>query len=83
VPEHSAADNLNRELAGRVAVVPGPGPGIGRACALAFARSRADVVVAARRSEPLQALDDEVGGIAGYRTVAMPTDIGDLEQCAD
>ncbi len=49
-----------RDLSGKVAVVVGAGPGVGRACALAFARDGADVVVSARRSEPLVDLAAEI-----------------------
>jgi 3-oxoacyl-[acyl-carrier protein] reductase len=69
------------DLEGKVAVVAGAGPGIGRACALAFARSGAEVVVAARRPEALSALADEVAATTGRRTLAAPTDVGDLAQC--
>jgi 3-oxoacyl-[acyl-carrier protein] reductase len=72
---------MGNELAGCVAVVSGAGPGIGRACALALAAEGADVVVAARRPEPLQALAAEVAASWGCRTLAVPTDVGDLAQC--
>jgi len=66
---------------GRVAVVVGAGPGIGRACALAFARSGADVVVAARRAEPLRALATEIATASGRRVEPVPTDLGDTASC--
>jgi NAD(P)-dependent dehydrogenase (short-subunit alcohol dehydrogenase family) len=69
------------DLAGSVALIAGAGPGIGRACALALAGSGADVVVAARRRQPLQALADEVTAHGGRRALAVPADIGDLDQC--
>jgi 3-oxoacyl-[acyl-carrier protein] reductase len=69
-------------LAGRVALVVGAGAGIGRSCALALARDGADVVLAARRAEPLQQLADEVAATHGRRALAVPTDISDLAQCA-
>ena len=72
---------MGSQLEGKVAVVSGAGPGIGRACALRFADSGADVVVAARRPEPLRVLADEVAASTGRRTLATPTDVADLAQC--
>jgi 3-oxoacyl-[acyl-carrier protein] reductase len=69
------------ELAGRVGLVVGAGEGIGRSCALAYARAGADVVVAARRAEPLAALAADVASETGQRVVAVPTDISDLASC--
>lgn len=69
------------ELQGRVALVMGAGPGIGRACALAYARAGADVVVAARRAEPLQALAAEVAAATGRRVEPVVADLGDVGSC--
>jgi len=66
---------------GHVALVVGAGAGIGRACAMGFAEGGADVVVAARRPEPLQALADEVAAAHGGRTLAVPCDVSSIEQC--
>jgi NAD(P)-dependent dehydrogenase (short-subunit alcohol dehydrogenase family) len=73
---------MDRSLRGKVAVVTGAGPGIGRATALAFAQDGADVVVAARRREPLEELAREVAAATGRRVLAIPTDITDLDASA-
>ncbi len=71
----------DRTMQGRVAVVTGAGPGIGRATARAFALDGADVVVAARRAEPLEALATAIAEETGRRVLAVPTDIADREAC--
>ncbi len=74
--------NENRTLAGKVAIITGAGPGVGRACARALAADGADLALAARRVEPLEALAAEVAEAGGGRVVAVPTDIGDLASAA-
>lgn len=61
----------------RVAVVTGAGTGIGRAAALALLKDGWHVVLAGRRSEPLQAVAQESG--AGVRALAVPTDVAQPE----
>jgi NAD(P)-dependent dehydrogenase (short-subunit alcohol dehydrogenase family) len=61
----------------RVAVVTGAGTGIGRAAALALLKDGWHVVLAGRRSEPLQAVAQESG--AGVRAQAVPTDVAQPE----
>jgi NAD(P)-dependent dehydrogenase (short-subunit alcohol dehydrogenase family) len=73
---------MDRTLAGKVALVSGAGPGIGRSTALAFARDGADVVVAARRPGPLEALAREITESTGRRALAIPSDLTDLEASA-
>ena len=65
-------------LENAAALVVGAGPGIGRSCALALAGEGADMVLAARRAEPLERLATEV---AGRGTLAVVTDIADPPQC--
>ena len=68
-------------MEGCVAVVCGAGQGIGRSTALCLARDGADVVLAARRPEPLAQLADEVAATYGRRAVSVPTDLAELSQC--
>lgn len=67
-------------LAGQVAIISGGGTGIGRAIALVFAAQGADVVLAARRREPLERSAADVESI-GRRALVVPTDVTDAEQC--
>jgi len=72
---------MDGRFEGKVALVVGAGAGIGRACAMTFAAGGADVALAARRPEPLQALAAEVEAAHGHRALAVPADVSDLEQC--
>jgi NAD(P)-dependent dehydrogenase (short-subunit alcohol dehydrogenase family) len=67
-------------LEDRVCVISGVGPGLGRQVALAAARQGADVVLAARRRENLEAVAAEVEAL-GRRALVVPTDVTDSEQC--
>jgi NAD(P)-dependent dehydrogenase (short-subunit alcohol dehydrogenase family) len=67
-------------LEGRVAIITGGGTGIGRGAALVLAEYGADVVLAARRPEPLEATAKDVEAL-GRRALALPTDVTSSEQC--
>jgi 7-alpha-hydroxysteroid dehydrogenase len=70
---------------GRVAVVTGAGRGIGAASARVLAEAGADVVLAARTKEQLDAVAEEVGAF-GRRAVVVPCDVsedGALEALVD
>jgi dehydrogenase/reductase SDR family member 4 len=70
-------------LAGRTALVTGGGRGIGRAIAARLAAAGADVVIASRKLEVLQATAEDLSGLGGGRVVPMPCHVGrreDLER---
>jgi NAD(P)-dependent dehydrogenase (short-subunit alcohol dehydrogenase family) len=67
------------KLLKKVAVVTGASRGIGRAIALAYAVEGADVAVAARASDPLDSVADEIRA-AGRRAIVVPTDVSDSGQ---
>src|SRR5579862_8742347 len=64
------------ELTGRVAVVTGGGSGIGAAIARLLAEAGADIVIAGRRREPLEAVAAEIRAATGRQCLAVPTDVG-------
>ena len=64
-----------------MAIVVGAGPGIGRACALGFARAGADVVVAARRVDPLRELAANVSAESGRSVEPVVADLADVSSC--
>ncbi|MCL7985749.1 MAG: SDR family oxidoreductase [marine benthic group bacterium] len=66
------------EMNGRVALVTGASSGIGRSTAEVFAAKGAKVVLAARRSEELASLADEIEGRGGEATV-ITTDVSSPE----
>ena len=62
------------KLDGQVAVVTGGGRGIGEAIALGMAEAGADIVVAARRTEEIEAVADKVRALAvSYTHLTLPT----------
>lgn len=66
-------------LDGQVAVVTGGGRGIGEAIALGMAEAGADVVVAARRTEEIEAVAEKVRKL-GRKALAITTDMMEIEQ---
>jgi NAD(P)-dependent dehydrogenase (short-subunit alcohol dehydrogenase family) len=73
------------ELTGQVAIVTGGGTGIGEAAARLLAASGADVVVAARKVERLEAVAEDIRQ-TGRRCLAVPTDVrleADIQRLVD
>jgi NAD(P)-dependent dehydrogenase (short-subunit alcohol dehydrogenase family) len=68
-------------ITGRVAVVTGAGSGLGAGFARALAEAGADVVIAGRRPEPLEATARSVRAV-GRQCLAVPTDVTRPEDCA-
>ena len=66
-------------LEGKTALVTGGSKGIGRAIALAFAEHGADVAIAARGAEALEATCQEIQA-TGRRSVCVPTDVSSDEE---
>ncbi len=64
------------DLTGKTALVTGGGTGLGRAMALALAEAGADVVLAARRMEKLEAAAEEIRAL-GRRAAAVGLDVTD------
>ena len=64
----------------RVVVITGASSGIGRAAAREFARGGCDLVLAARRLEPLESVAAECRA-AGVRALAVPADVSINDDC--
>ena len=73
----SVADRFR--LDGQVAVVTGGGRGIGEGLALGLAEAGADVALAARRTEEIEAVAEQIRAL-GRRALAVTTDVMDIEQ---
>jgi NAD(P)-dependent dehydrogenase (short-subunit alcohol dehydrogenase family) len=68
------------QLEGKTAIVSGVGPGLGRDIALVLVREGAQVVLAARRVEVIEAVAAEVRDRGG-QAVCVPTDITVPDDC--
>ena len=67
------------ELKDRVTVITGGGTGLGKAMALALAKAGSDIVVAARRTGPIEQTAREVTDL-GRKALAVSTDVTDSRQ---
>lgn len=66
-------------LEGKGVVITGGGTGLGREMTLAMARAGADLVIAARRTGPIEEVAEEVRSL-GRKAVAISTDVTDTAQ---
>jgi len=69
-------------LPGRVAIVTGAGRGIGAATARTYAEAGADLVLAARTKEQLDAVADDIRAM-GRRALVIPCDVNENEAVED
>ena len=69
-------------LTGKTAIVTGAGRGIGAQTALTYAEAGADLVLAARTKEQLDAIAEQVRGF-GRRALVIPCDANDNEALED
>ncbi|HEX9896472.1 MAG TPA: SDR family oxidoreductase [Dehalococcoidales bacterium] len=67
-------------LDGKVIIITGGGTGLGRSMAFRLAEEGADIVVAARRVQPLE---ETAAGVRklGRKALVVPTDVTDSAQC--
>lgn len=67
-------------LQGKTVVITGIGPGMGRKLAMAAAAHGAQVAMAARSTDFLRQVEQEIT-TAGGRAIAVTTDVGRMEDC--
>ena len=64
-------------LGGRTAIITGASAGLGAEISRQFARAGANLVMIARKVEALEALAEEIGGVAGVEIVTFAADVSD------
>lgn len=75
-PTHCFSSEL---LAGKLALVTGGGTGIGRAIAFELSRAGAELIIAARRPEPLESTAREIHAETGRAVHVLQVDTRNLE----
>ena len=70
------------DFTGKVAIVTGGATGIGAATALLLGRLGADLVIASRNAERLEAKAEEIRNQTGRECLAIPADVRDEQQVA-
>lgn len=68
------------DLSGRIAIVTGGGSGIGKATALLLAKAGADLVIAGRRQDRLDAVATEIASSSGRRCIGVSADVREAKQ---
>ena len=69
-------------LEGKGVVITGGGTGLGREMTIAMAQAGADIVIAARRTGPIEEVADEVRAL-GRKAVAISADVTDTDQVSN
>jgi len=66
---------MDLKLKGKTALITGGSEGIGKGIALALAKEGVDIVICARRKEPLDAAASEIAKATGRKIVAITADL--------
>src|SRR5216684_342485 len=70
---------MDLQLQGKTALVLAASKGLGKACAMALAREGANVVIAARGKETLEATAAEIRGMGKGKVLAVPADVSHVQ----
>jgi short-subunit dehydrogenase len=66
---------MRLDLRGKKALLTGASSGIGRALAVALGQAGVELAIAARRTEALKSLADDIGSHGARRPIALPVDL--------
>ena len=70
---------MDLQLQGKTALVLASSKGLGKACAIALAREGANVVIAARGKEVLEAAAEEIRALGKGKVLAIPGDVSQAQ----